>query len=258
MEQYEKAIEDCNEALKINHKWTKAYFRKAVALQELHYLKGAAQEAIFTFREGLMLAESDGDKEMAAEISKALSQAEQELQLDTNLPADHPERLRSDAMLDWMRDGGAEFNKLKLRYYTEDYRGVHAARDIKQGDTLLFVPKDQLLTIEVAMTSPIVSLMVAKNLGSRLPNSKHSFFATFLMEEVRKQDSKFSKYINILPKGEGFSSFPYFYSQEEKSWLKGSPLFNILEERNKIIDDDYLLICKEVPEYKQFPKLEYC
>jgi len=59
--------------LKINHKWTKAYFRKAVALQELHYLKGAAQEAIFTLREGLMLAESDGDKEMAAEISKALS-----------------------------------------------------------------------------------------------------------------------------------------------------------------------------------------
>jgi len=44
-----------------------------VALQELHYLKGAAQEAIFTLREGLMLAESDGDKEMAAEISKALS-----------------------------------------------------------------------------------------------------------------------------------------------------------------------------------------
>ena len=45
-------------------------------------------------------------------------------------------------MFDWMKNGGAEFEKLKLRYYTEDYRGVHAARNIKKGETILYVPKD--------------------------------------------------------------------------------------------------------------------
>jgi hypothetical protein len=44
-------------------------------------------------------------------------------------------------MFDWMKSGGAEFNKMKLRYYTEDYRGVHASRDVKKGETILFVPK---------------------------------------------------------------------------------------------------------------------
>ena len=59
-----------------------------------------------------------------------------------NLPANHPERKRFNAMFDWMKNGGAEFDKLKLRYYTEDYRGVHAARNIKKGETILYVPKD--------------------------------------------------------------------------------------------------------------------
>lgn len=60
-------------------------------------------------------------------------------------------------MFDWMKSGGAEFDKLKLRYYTEDYRGVHAARNIKKGETILYVPKDQLLTLDMAMASPIGS-----------------------------------------------------------------------------------------------------
>jgi len=40
-----------------------------------------------------------------------------------------------------MKNGGAEFDKLKLRYYTEDYRGVHASRFIKKAETILYVPK---------------------------------------------------------------------------------------------------------------------
>jgi len=56
------------------------------------------------------------------------------------LPPDHPERKRFQVLLDWMKNGGAEFDKLKLRYYSENYRGVHAARDIKNGECILKVP----------------------------------------------------------------------------------------------------------------------
>ena len=44
-------------------------------------------------------------------------------------------------MLQWLSDGGSSFNKLKIRFYSADYRGVHAARDIKKGEVILFVPK---------------------------------------------------------------------------------------------------------------------
>ena len=53
---------------------------------------------------------------------------------------DHPERARYNTMLKWMEQGGSKFDKLKLRYYTDDYRGVHAARHIFKDETILFVP----------------------------------------------------------------------------------------------------------------------
>ena len=63
-----------------------------------------------------------------------------------------------------MASGGSEFNKLKIRYYTEDYRGVHAARDIKKGETILYVPKHQIITLEMAMASPVGKKMYEKGL----------------------------------------------------------------------------------------------
>jgi hypothetical protein len=76
----------------------------------------------------------------------------------------------------------------------------------------------------MAMASPIGSLMAARNFRTRLISPKHSFLATFCMEEVRKEKSNFAKFIDILPKG--FNNFPIFYTQEERQWLQGSPSQN--------------------------------
>ena len=56
-----------------------------------------------------------------------------------------------------MRHDGASFDKLKMRYYAPDYRGVHASRDIVKGETILYVPKKEIITLEMAMQSPIGS-----------------------------------------------------------------------------------------------------
>ena len=56
MQQFEKAVEDCNQAIKINSRWTKAYFRKALALQELTHIPGTALDAIEALREGHKIA----------------------------------------------------------------------------------------------------------------------------------------------------------------------------------------------------------
>ena len=45
-------------------------------------------------------------------------------------------------MFDWMNEGGSNFEKLKMRYYGPDYRGVHASTNIKKGETILYVPKN--------------------------------------------------------------------------------------------------------------------
>ena len=144
-----------------------------------------------------------------AEMNEQLQFAEEEFKEDSYVPV-QAEKDRFEVMFDWMKDGGALFDKLKLRYYAPDYRGVHAARNIKKGETILYVPKDEIITLEMAMESPIGALMKARNFRQRLISPKHSFLATYLMQERRKAQSYFDKYIDILPKA--FDNFPIFYT----------------------------------------------
>jgi hypothetical protein len=80
-----------------------------------------------------------------------------------------------------MKKGGADFSKLKLRYYSDNYRGVHALRDIKNGEEVLYVPLDQIITLEMAFRSPIGKLMYEKGLRQRLISPKHSFLGAYLL-----------------------------------------------------------------------------
>jgi len=85
-----------------------------------------------------------------------------------------------------MKNGGAEFDKLKLRYYSENYRGVHAAQDIKNGECILKVPLNQIITLEMGFKSPIGKLMYEKGLRGRLISPKHSFLCAYILQEKKK------------------------------------------------------------------------
>ena len=75
-----------------------------------------------------------------------ISEVENEIKIERTLAEDHPVKIKFNQMFKWLGTGGAEFGKIKVRYYTEDFRGVHAAQHIKNGETLLFVPHDLLIT----------------------------------------------------------------------------------------------------------------
>jgi hypothetical protein len=79
-----------------------------------------------------------------------LSEIEKEYKEDNFLPENHPEILRTKSMIQWLYQGGSKFEKIKLRYYAEDYRGVHASKPIQRGETIIFVPKHQIITLETA------------------------------------------------------------------------------------------------------------
>jgi len=105
-----------------------------------------------------------------------------------------------------------------MRYYTLNYRGVHASRAIKKGETILYVPLKEIITLEMCMDSPVGKLMFNRGFRNRLISPKHSFFSTYLMEERRKiKDSYWFKYIDILPKS--FEAYPIFYTEDELEWL---------------------------------------
>ena len=127
---------------------------------------------------------------------------------------DHPEKVRINNMLQWLISGGSKFDKIKIRFYAADYRGVHASKDIKKGETILYIPKHQIITLEMAFASPVGKKMYEKGLRQRLISPKHSFLSTFLMQERRKPESIWQPYLDILPKN--FDCFPVFFTDADK------------------------------------------
>lgn len=83
-------------------------------------------------------------------FKELLQEIQKEIEMENVIAPDHPERKRFAVLLDWMSDGGADYNKLKLRYYSDDYRGVHAKTNIKSGEAILYVPLNQIITLEMA------------------------------------------------------------------------------------------------------------
>lgn len=129
---FDDAITDCDRALEVNNTFTKAYFRKALAQRE----KLDNLSALETLKKAIELEPAN------EEYKKLFEDTKKEYEEDNTIPVEHPERQRFEKLLVWLKEGGSIFDKLKIRYYTADYRGVHAARDIKKGETILLVPKE--------------------------------------------------------------------------------------------------------------------
>jgi len=219
LEDFAKAIEDCNIAIKINPKHTKvsthlrspnlqSYYRKAVSLFESPQTENYDFDCLRTIEAGLEVEPENED------LRSLLTEVKEQYDADHLIMVDAEEKERFEKLFRWMTKDGAQFDKLKMRYYGPDYRGVHAARDIKKGETILYVPKKEIITLEMAMESPIGSLMAARNMRNRLLSPKHSFLSCFIMQEKRKPVSYFKEFIEILPKN--FTNFPIFYSVEER------------------------------------------
>ena len=167
---------DCEAAINVDPNFTKAWFRRGLSEYERISNPGSAEKAIECFNKAVEL-DSEGTN---ADMRDLLNFATEELKEDNHVPVP-AEKERFETMFSWMLENGANFDKLKVRYYAPDYRGVHAARDIKKGETILYVPKHEIITLEMAFASPIGSQMFARGHRQRLLSPKHSFLSTYVM-----------------------------------------------------------------------------
>jgi hypothetical protein len=55
-----------------------------------------------------------------------------------------------------MQNQGAEFNKLNLKHYSENNRGFEASQDINKDETIMYVPQDLMIHLEMTICSPVV------------------------------------------------------------------------------------------------------
>ena len=54
-------------------------------------------------------------------------------------------------MIEWLGDGGVDTSKVCIYEYAENYRGLHAAKDIKKDEIILFVPDEYIISYAFVM-----------------------------------------------------------------------------------------------------------
>lgn len=113
-------------------------------------------------------------------------------------------------------EGKSRFPALYLKYYSEDYRGVHAMTRVSKDEIVLEVPLSHIMTSEVAKASSIGQQLLAS--GVEL-NSTHSYLACYIIQERHNPNSFWKPYLDVLP--QGYRNMPIFFTQEELAYLKG-------------------------------------
>ena len=106
----------------------------------------------------------------------------------------------------------------------------------QKDETVVFIPKERLITLEMAKDDPICVELISKKV--ELISPKHTYLSIFLLQEFLKQkDSPWFLYLDILPKDH--RSFPINYSNEELIELVGSPFLMQVHEKVYDLKRDY-------------------
>jgi AAA+ ATPase superfamily predicted ATPase len=78
-----------------------------------------------------------------------------------------------------------KFSKLQLKEISFNNRGVVAAKRIKKGDGILFVPKDQIITWDLVTQSPIAKKMLELGMEENKYGST-VFYVIYVLEQMDK------------------------------------------------------------------------
>lgn len=201
--------------------------------------------------EGLLLLEDYKDNEGL--IDKKRNEIKKNCEETYGLAHDHAELFKIEKFIKWMRDEGAFFKGVRMKYYAPDYRGVHSYQQINQNEIFLNVPKKLIITPQ----SGKESIIGAKVLSSKVQVSWDYlvYITIFLLAEMHNPSSKWKPYLDLYPRL--VDNFPMFYSDNEKSLLKGTPMIEQIASELDQLKEEYNRIVSAVPEFKMFTQDEY-
>jgi histone-lysine N-methyltransferase SETD3 len=153
---------------------------------------------------------------------------------------------------EWIISEGAVLDKVALKYFYTDYRGLIANSHIGKEGEVLFIPEKAMITLKMARDSAIGVKLKSGDANLIYPNN--STLATFVLSEMVNPGSVWTLFLKALPKS--VSSFPIFFTEEERKLLTGSLFLKAIDELKEDMQWDYDEICRCAPEFEDIAKLE--
>lgn len=186
-------------------------------------------------------------------LNGKLETLKKQYEKECGLPFEHPTSVKMETFIKWMKENGAIFDNIRMRYYGPDYRGVHCTKDIEQNGLFLYVPKKIIITSQAGKETPI---------GEKIVNSQVQlnwdylvYITVHLLTQFHDPNSVWKPYMDVYPKN--VDNFPMFYTEEEKKMLTGSSMVEHITSEIEEIKEEYDEIVKAVPEFSQFSFDEY-
>ena len=145
------------------------------------------------------------------------------------------------------------FPKIEIQFYTDDYRGVIAKNKILKNEIIMAIPKQCLITLEVALNTSY-GKKISEFMYRDLNSPKHCLLSSFILFEENNPLYKY--YFDLLPND--YSNFPIFYNQKELEYLKGSPFLNLIMNKKMDMKMDYNKLCEKIENFKNFSFEKFC
>ncbi|KAK2560011.1 SET domain-containing protein 4 [Acropora cervicornis] len=117
----------------------------------------------------------------------------------------------SITLLKWAKQNGIYFGKLCPAMFTQTGRGLMTNKNLIQGDKVISVPGNMLITLKTANESKI-GIQLSKLQTKHLLSTKQMLCVFLLYEKYRGRSSFWYPYIATLPKS--FNT-PAYFSEEE-------------------------------------------
>ena len=147
----------------------------------------------------------------------------------------------------------AFFPKVEIKFYTNDYRGVISNNKILKYETIMLIPKDCLITLELVLNTSY-GKQIHEIMNHELNSPKHCLLSCFILFEENNPLYKY--YFELLPKN--YDNFPIFYTQKELEYLYGSPFLNLVINKKIDMQMDYNKLCEKVENFKKFSFEKFC
>jgi len=244
---FTRMLEDATKCMELAPNWAKGYFRKGKALEGLTKFKAAQKE----YLKAIELEPGN------PELVNVVKQIEKRLKaISFNykkaVGGKHEQTDKFTVFLKFLVEGGCNFPKLYLKFYTTEYRAVHASATVNAEEEVLFVPRNLLMTSDLAKLSEIGKAIIKSGVELR---SKHSYLAAYLLQERENQNSEWKPYIDILP--EEHVTIPLFFQEDCERELKGSIALRKMKDRVDSLQAEYDNICEYVPQFRRFSHKDF-
>lgn len=153
----------------------------------------------------------------------------------------------------WVKTTKIRAPKVEIVYYGNVGVGVQAIENIRDGEVILSIPEENLISLESAIFNDFKARSNEKKIQWDGP--KHTAFAAFLLEN-RSKKSIWSPYFDMLPAK--MHTNPLFFSEKELTELKGTDFLSKIEKQKQLFKRDYLKLTSNMPEFSNYSFEDFC